>query len=181
MQTLRDKYPLKRRKIFKKSLAPMIRNMIGCAILSGIYFWMVVSSSEVPVHFFTPEGALRVDNPLVYEWMFIVALVVVFPVLIEYAYFVTYHYDADDNNLVIRKGIITKKEATLPFSKITDVYVDRDIVDVLLALYDVHFSTPTVESGTFAHIDGVSKKTAMELKQFVLEKINEKTPDQVRR
>lgn len=78
----------------------------------------------------------------------------------------------DDRNVIIRKGIIAKREITLPFSKITDVYVDQDVTDVVLGLYDIHISTPTAESGKFAHIDGLNKKGAMEIKKLVLERVH---------
>lgn len=81
----------------------------------------------------------------------------------------------DDKNLVIRKGIVVKKEITLPFSKITDVYVEQDVGDFLLGLYDVYISTPTAESGKFAHIDGVNKKGSVKLRQMILDSVNRET------
>ena len=64
------------------------------------------------------------------------------------------------------------QEITLPFSRITDVYVDQDMFDVFFGLYDVHISTPTQESGLFAHIDGVNKAGSQELRQMILDRIN---------
>ena len=87
-------------------------------------------------------------------------------------YFVTYFYDVDENNFVIRKGVFTKREITLPFSKITDVYVDQDISDVMLGLYDVHISTPTIESGRFAHVDGLNRAGSTKLRKLILDAVN---------
>jgi len=91
----------------------------------------------------------------------------------EYLYYRYYHYDMDDRNVIIRKGIISKREITLPLSKITDVYVDQDVTDVVMGLYDIHISTPTQESGKFAHIDGLNKKGATEIKKLVLDKVHQ--------
>lgn len=91
--------------------------------------------------------------------------------LYEFLYYQTYFYDADEENITIRKGVVVRREAVLPFSRITDVYVDQDLLDVILGLYDVHLSTPTEQSGRFAHIDGVSKKSAVIIKELVLESI----------
>jgi membrane protein YdbS with pleckstrin-like domain len=87
-------------------------------------------------------------------------------------YFRRYFYDSDSLTITIRKGIITQKEVTLPFTQVTDVYVDQDIFDVLFGLYDVHISTATQESGQHAHIDGVCKKDALRLKELILSGIN---------
>ncbi len=92
----------------------------------------------------------------------------------QYLYFKTYFYDIDEQNVIIRKGVISKKEITMPFAKITDVYLDRDIGDVILGLYDIYLSTPTAESGLFAHIDGVNKQGSIELRKLILEQVNKK-------
>ena len=39
-------------------------------------------------------------------------------------------------------------------------------------MYDLHFSTPTIESGKFAHIDGLSRDDAQQLKRLLIEKVN---------
>ena len=78
----------------------------------------------------------------------------------------------DDNNIIIRIGVFAKKEITLPFEKITDVYVDQDLLDVIFGLYDVHISTPTFQSSQYAHIDGVDKEGSQKLRKMILEKIN---------
>lgn len=90
----------------------------------------------------------------------------------QHIYWKRYYYDMDHKNIIIRKGVVAQKEITLPFSRITDVYVDRDIFDVMFGLYDVHISTPTQESGQFAHIDGVNKEGSQSLRQMILDRIN---------
>lgn len=109
-----------------------------------------------------PVGTLLIGVSLWLGW---------FP-LYQYWYWKRYFYDIDGENLYIRKGVIVTKEAILPFSRITDVYLDQDILDVCLGLYDLHFSTPTIESGKFAHIDGLSRDDAQQLKRLLIEKVN---------
>ena len=91
----------------------------------------------------------------------------------NYLYYLTYFYDVDQKNLIIRKGVVTKREMILPFAKITDVSVDQDVMDVMLGIYDVHISTPTVDSGQFAHIDGLNRRGAQEVRQLILDMINQ--------
>ena len=56
--------------------------------------------------------------------------------------------------------------------------MDQDLFDVLFGLYDVHISTPTEQSGLFAHIDGVDKEGSQELRQFILHRMNRPLPPQ---
>jgi hypothetical protein len=37
--------------------------------------------------------------------------------------------------------------------KVSDIYVDQDFFDRLFGLYDLHFSSASLSSGTLAHID----------------------------
>ncbi|HEV2917100.1 MAG TPA: PH domain-containing protein [Candidatus Babeliales bacterium] len=80
-----------------------------------------------------------------------------------------------DGLLVIRKGVFTKKEITVPFERIQDVYIDQDLFDRLFGLYDVHISTATATSNIRAHIDGVEKKIAEEIRALILNKLKRKS------
>jgi putative membrane protein len=92
------------------------------------------------------------------------------------AYIKSYFYDANDNFLTIRKGVFSSAEIHVQYSKIQDVYVDRDIMDRILGLYDVHIASATMSSSIEAHIDGVDYKTAELLKEYLFSKIkNPKT------
>jgi membrane protein YdbS with pleckstrin-like domain len=79
-----------------------------------------------------------------------------------------------DTLLIIRKGVFAPQEITVPFGRIQDVYVDQDIFDRLLGIYDVHISTATAASTVRAHIDGVDKKVAEELRTLILDKVHHK-------
>ena len=52
------------------------------------------------------------------------------------------------------------------YGKIQDVYVDQDLLDRILGIYDVHISSATYSSGIEAHIDGVDKVGAEGLKNL---------------
>jgi membrane protein YdbS with pleckstrin-like domain len=78
----------------------------------------------------------------------------------------------DEKNLVVRKGVIAQREITVPFKRITDVYVEQDLLDVFLGLYDLHISTPTVESSHSTHIDGLNRAGATRLREIILSRID---------
>jgi len=148
MATLRETIPLQKVKIVKKSLGGIMVVLGICGMIS----------------FFGQVYTLL--------WFVFVGFLVCLGPVWEYLYFNRYFYDIDEKNILIRKGILAQKEITLPFSRITDVYVDQDLLDFLFKIYDVHISTPTATSGMFAHIDGVNKEGSRQLRQMILDRIN---------
>lgn len=164
MTTWRQRYPLSRRKIIKKSIGQVLRMSIY-ALIGSIPYFLLIDWLASDGHVDRASASLT--------WFGFLTILVGWAPLVEYIYYKTYFYDADGQNVVIRKGIITQQEITLPFSKITDVYVDQDAGDVVLGLWDVHISTPTVSSGQLAHIDGVSRASATALREIILEGVNQ--------
>lgn len=167
--------PLSRWKIIKKSIPRASRMLLAAAML------LVLSCLVV---FGFPDVAPGYAQSFLAQQEMAVALLCVVTVLwlisfpfYQYLYWRSYYYDVDDDTIRIRKGVIAKREAILPYSRITDVYLDRDIADVVFGLYDLHISTPTVESGKFAHIDGLRKDGAEKIRDLLLRKINATQPD----
>ncbi len=170
MATLREMHPLRLRKIWKKSFTRMVSMAALAAVLSAVGYFILRALVNKD-----PFAGEMVASPALYQvlggWVLLMAILVFYAPFYEYLYFIYYFYDMDERNVIIRKGIFTKREVTLPFKKITDVYMDQDVPDFILGLYDVHISTPTVESGLFAHIDGVDKKGAVAIRKLILDAI----------
>lgn len=91
----------------------------------------------------------------------------------QWLYFKSYYYASDNQDILIRKGILAKSEITLPYNRITDLYVDQDLLDRLFGLHDLHFSTATASSSMKAHIDGLTKNDCDALKYIILSRMNE--------
>lgn len=87
------------------------------------------------------------------------------------AYIRRYYYDANENFVTIKKGVFAPAEIHVQYSKIQDVYVDQDILDRIMGLYDVHIASATAASAIEAHIDGVEKVSSDGLKDLLLGKI----------
>lgn len=165
--------PLQKRKILKKSFGSVTKVVLG-AIVGTVIIYMLLYGDLVSLPpKLTGPGSAYNKAYLMFLWAIFILTMLFSRMIYQILYFITYFYDMDQNNVVIRKGVVTKREITLPFSKITDVYVDQDLLDVLMGLYDVHISTPTVESGVFAHIDGVNKKGASRLRKLILDRVNQ--------
>lgn len=89
-------------------------------------------------------------------------------------YFAVYFYDLTDSFIIIKKGVVTPREISIPYERVQDVYVDQDIFDRIFSLYDVHLSSATVSSGYEAHIDGLEHTAAMGLREILLKIVSEK-------
>jgi len=139
-RTLIEKYPLRRRKILKKTLSWSLSILLLMIIFLNIY-----------------------------------ALILIFPLMIivfiyQIFYFKSYFYDLSEGELVIKKGVLHRKETTIPLNKIQDVYLDQDILDRIFGLWDLHISTGSEVSGFEAHIDGVGEKDARIMRNILLKK-----------
>jgi putative membrane protein len=101
---------------------------------------------------------------LIVVWFFIKALYVS-------AYIRHYVYDASEGFITIKKGVFTPQEIHVQWSKVQDVYVDQDLLDRMLGIYDVHLASATFSSAIEAHIDGVDKQVAGGLKMLLLDAV----------
>lgn len=156
------------RKIFKKSM-PMV--------LGSILLWC--AASVVVVIGWDHEHYSFLVGTGSWFWlawfMYLIALLAA-SCAYQFLYWLTYFYDLDKTTVRIRKGVVAWEEVTLPFPKIMDVYVDQDVKDAFLGLYDVHISTPTAQSGALAHIDGVNRAGSILLREVILAHVNQKLP-----
>ncbi len=164
---LRKLVPLSFRKVLKKSAHSVCRVLMYCSVVSfAVYAYFFSEWFTLSAHLEENKWSILIF------WILIVILSVFSQMIYHILYFLTYYYEMDEKNLVIRKGVIVRREITLPFNKITDVYVDQDVMDVLFGIYDVYLSTPTAESLKYAHIDGVTRKGSQKLRELVLDAIN---------
>jgi uncharacterized membrane protein YdbT with pleckstrin-like domain len=170
-RTFIERYPLSSRKIWKK----MITGIWGCIVVV-LFFGFIFAATLAQIyekHGATFDLLLQRHG---YTILIAVLCIFAFMLLINYfyqqAYIKRYYYNVTDKLLIIRKGVIAKQDITVPFERIQDVYVDQDLFDVLFGLYDVHISTATATSGVRAHIDGVEKKSAEEIRALILSKIH---------
>lgn len=165
-------YPLSPKKPIVKTIK--IFCIPGFWAVSFIFFWGITGS----IHFLTSlmtKMHINVMEPKFMVGVIIGVALVLFGGLYWYQllYFRTYFYTITDKLLIIRKGVLAPREITVPFDRIQDIYLDQDVIDNMFKLYDVHISTATAESTARAHIDGVEKHTAEQLRELILQKMQE--------
>jgi len=164
MSKTREQFPLSSRKPLKKTIPGIIFSVVLYIIIVGIG----LLCSTLPS---CPIGA-------VLPWLILVGILLAAICFLAYQYqvwyFQVYFYDLTDDFIIIRKRVFTPREITIPYERVQDVYVDQDLIDRIMGLYDVHLSSATITSGMEAHIDGVEKEAADGLRRIILEKVSEK-------
>jgi len=107
--------------------------------------------------------------------IFVFSMTILLDAAYEALFIASIKYSIDGSNLTIRKGIISRHEITLPFNRITDLYVDQSVLDRIFGLYDLHFSTPTASSGSAAHISGLNADGCQAFRQLMLDSLSKAT------
>ena len=160
-------YPLSPRKFWKKLLPSITK-----------YIFLGIAIYAIPaIVFYTAE--LSQGVPEIWSWFTylvpITALVILIIIFLRVwyikVYIKRYYYDCGEQFITIKKGVFAPTEIHVQYQKIQDVYVDQDILDRIMGLYDVHIASATITSGIEAHIDGVNAEVAENLKNIILEKI----------
>lgn len=151
MNTLLTQFPLSPKKFWKKMIEKLFPWLLLLIVLFGISFFF----------------ALNAEKDVTYQFIGIIFVIIVifFLCAVPYGFYVRayirrYFYDGNENFLTIRKGVFAPTEIHVQYQKIQDVYVDQDILDRIMGLYDVHIASATVTSGIEAHIDGVEEAAA---------------------
>jgi len=154
---------LEKRKVVKKVLGGSITYLFLVAFFGafalGLKFFIKNGTSEfnamAGVFFFAAVFAV---------------IMTIYSIIREVCYFRNYFYDLKDDEIIIRKGFISRVEISLAYNKIQNIYVDQDVFDRIFGLYDVHLETAGLFSGRMAHIDGVGAETAAKLRAVLMEK-----------
>lgn len=168
-------YPLQFRKVWKKLILleiaadPKSRGMwrsIFSSLFAVAMLYVLLGYGVAPR---PPENALVFFAPVLALFGGLVLLLVVY----EWLYLWTYYYDIGEHFIKIRKGVVIRREITIPYGRIQDVYVDQDVLDRLFMLYDVHMATATDISEVEAHIDGLSRRNAEIVRDLLLKQMEE--------
>ncbi|MGC9150099.1 MAG: PH domain-containing protein [Candidatus Micrarchaeia archaeon] len=166
--TLCFMYPLEKRKVIKKTLMKG-----GGLIAIGLILALIIVSIKLKLF---PSEIVNLFSGLVYYILLADILVfslLIIPFISEILYFSNYFYDIKENGLLVRKGVITKHEALVPFDKIQDIFVDQDLLDKIFGLYDLHIATAGFGTQDI-HIDGINATNAEALKEIFLSKTGKK-------
>lgn len=166
---LQQKYPLSPKKFWKK-LLPSFFGFIFMPIFFGGMGAAFGASSTIG----NSDNSEFIGFIIIGAVLgFIIHLIItIFRAWYLKVYIRTYYYAGEEHFITIKKGVFAPTEIHVQWQKIQDVYVDQDILDRIMGLYDVHIASATAASGIEAHIDGIEKEAADGLKKFLLEKVS---------
>jgi membrane protein YdbS with pleckstrin-like domain len=168
---LQQQFPLSPRKFWKKIFSRLIGFFVIAALFGGL--------TIIPLYaiIFTGPSEANSTNLIVMLVAVVAGLILYFLMILPYAWYIKayikrYYYSGEDHFITIKKGVFTPAEIHVQWQKIQDVYVDQDLLDRIMGLYDVHIASATAASGIEAHIDGVDQAAAQGLKEFLLNKVS---------
>jgi len=108
-------------------------------------FWIILVAAEVADHAFTSNYVLF-GGGIVFSSILLLACMIVFVLLPIYAYYhllyEAYTYEITDTDIVIIEGIITRHKTVIPYSRITDVHSDADMIYRLFRMGKIYIKTP---------------------------------------
>lgn len=164
LSAIQTQYPLSPRKFWKKIL-----EKLGSSVVVLVVFGML---SLVGLFALLPDASIKnlIVPALTTTFSAWCVLVFCYAWYVK-AYIRRYYYDVNENFITIKKGVFAPAEIHVQYAKIQDVYVDQDILDRIMGLYDVHIASATATSAIEAHIDGVEKGSADGLKDLLLGKL----------
>ncbi|MEM4360949.1 MAG: PH domain-containing protein [Candidatus Anstonellaceae archaeon] len=150
--------PLEKSKVVKGTIATLI-SVISTIGIGVILFWTVLVA--------------------MFKTLFPFLLIVVGALFLSiyfyhYLHYKRYYYNLDKEYLIIKEGVITYSETTIPYYRIQDVYIDQDPLDQLFGLYDLHVATASGQSSLNAHIDGLNYENAQKIKLEILKRLKNK-------
>ncbi|MEM4296700.1 MAG: PH domain-containing protein [Candidatus Anstonellales archaeon] len=157
------KIPLHKNKIIKKTISIIIRAFFTISLTILFILPTFMKSTFIQTLYSIPSMIIA-SIPFVFIFLWIVYLYAIL-------YYKTYYYNIKEDSIIIREGVWFKSQISFPYYRIQDVYIDQDIFDKLLGLYDVHLATAAPTSARLAHIDGLNEENATKIRDILLEKI----------
>lgn len=115
-----------------------------------------------------PESELGLQiSPLLLQWLNWLALgawgVWGLRFLYEQIARLTLFYGIEDGHFVIARGVIIRERGGFPLARLTDMYLESSLINLLLGVRTLHLATPTTLSEKFARIDGLDARVAVAL------------------
>ncbi len=156
----------------------------------------VITEKDYPITklwiFKTPIIIFLVNAVALFFGYYFPYLVLAFPIMLIANPLIraNFHYSLDDKFLIVRQGVISKKQRNMPYGVIQNVFVKQDLFDRIFGLASLRIENASQAggakniriqeeqgsvgaSGNKVNIPGLKKQSAGELKNLILNKIKE--------
>jgi uncharacterized membrane protein YdbT with pleckstrin-like domain len=155
--------PLSSRKIIKGYFEGK-SGIVGASLLVLIL--------SLALYIFIPETEQAIKIPLLMFLSLIITMNIGFFVY-EILYYLFFFYNFGERNIEIREGVISRRTNIIHYEKIHNIFIDQDILDRVLGIYNVHFETTGDSPAIFTRIGGLSHSNADRLVVFLKSKVDE--------
>ena len=157
---LRKQYPLSKLSIFRRSWHWLFIyvDVVGL-LLSRALFAAPNSESG---NLFT-----QMFNWLSFYLIFGGLAVITAKLFYEVLYYCTYQYVVDSGGISVVEGVLIRVRSSYPLTKITDVYLDRNWIEVICLLWNLNIATPNPASFGFGQIRGLRRDVAVALSDYL--------------
>jgi membrane protein YdbS with pleckstrin-like domain len=174
---LQQQFPLSSKKYWKKMINQIVPMLFADVFLGGMLGGVAIAI-VISLGWLTDKNSSGNGIVIVVVTTIVLFIISIFAIHFGiYSWYIKtyikrYYYAGEENFITIKKGVFAPAEIHVQWQKIQDVYVDQDILDRMMGLYDVHIASATAASGIEAHIDGVDQASAEGLKNFLLSKVS---------
>lgn len=141
----------------------MWRSVFGTLFVVAAIFTLIIISTPQST---TPDYLLLLA-PFAAVFFSLIFSIVIY----QWLYIWTYFYDLDEHFLRVRKGVLIRREVSVPYNRIHDVYFDQDVLDHIFNLFDLYVATASEISHLETHIDGLSRASGEALRNLLMEKV----------
>ncbi len=156
---LMQKYPQSKLRILKSTISSEILLIFSYTFCASIFKLSSKGSETLTtISHSAPEVGLLI-------------ILVAFPmfILYQWLYTNTYYYAFIEDSLVVKKGVLSTKEISLPFKKIQSVNTTQTIIERLFGLYKISVASLNSSSTIDTSIDGLRARNADNLRQDLID------------
>ena len=163
---LRSLYPLPHRIVFRNSWPWLLAYIFAVAL---ICWWAPASPSE--------DVFSSLLGIVSFYTVFVGMLAVCGKLLFEEFHRATYWYGIEAGSAIVLYGVIVKHRTSLPLSRVSDIYLERNFADFVFGVYSLNFSTATAASLAHAKVHGLRRNEAVALQDYLIDLIKAMNPD----
>ena len=156
---LRANYPISPRYALRKSIG-WITACLTVSAVAGAITYLKLGEASYVLHSYA--------LPVLASALAFVAVKYAHAVL----YRMTFYYGLEGFRLIISRGILVRQVGSLPILPVSEIYIHRNLLDMLFGVANVDIYTPMETTRRFARIECLAPKTAEELREFLGELLN---------
>ncbi len=145
------------------------KSYLKVAILSVFSYVIVIGALLV----LFIETVLKKKNPETPLYLYLLMAIIAFFILLNLILgFPKRKYAVRDKDVTYKRGFLTRKMVTVPFSRIQHVQINEGVFSRFFKLASLKVYTAG-DSSDDLEIKGLTKERAIEIKEFISSKINE--------